>query len=164
MDRDKRWDRIEKAFGAMVLGNGHKAMDPIDALRQSYEGGVTDEFAEPVTIVDRHKDPVGLIRDEDVVIFYNFRADRARQLTTALTQALGKLHFQAHRVLIQFIVLAVASSGCALSITRRGLLLFFGSIQKLLLVLRLGLLPPELNYRVDFFFGDERRMKAMHAG
>jgi 2,3-bisphosphoglycerate-independent phosphoglycerate mutase len=85
MDRDKRWERIEKAFGAMVQGNGHKATDPIEALRRSYQAGVTDEFIEPVTIVDRRNDPVGLIRNEDAVIFYNFRADRAREMTMALT-------------------------------------------------------------------------------
>jgi 2,3-bisphosphoglycerate-independent phosphoglycerate mutase len=85
MDRDKRWERIEKAFGALVLGNGHKATDPIEAVRLSYEAGVTDEFIEPITIVDQRNNPVGLIRDEDAVIFYNFRADRAREMTMALT-------------------------------------------------------------------------------
>jgi 2,3-bisphosphoglycerate-independent phosphoglycerate mutase len=87
MDRDKRWERIEKAFGAMVLGNGNKATDPIEAVRRSYESGVTDEFIEPVTIVDRRNEPVGLIRDEDAMIFYNFRADRAREMTLALTDS-----------------------------------------------------------------------------
>lgn len=87
MDRDKRWERIERAFGAMVLGNGWKATDPIAAIRRSYEKDVTDEFIEPVTIVDEHDTPVGLIRDEDAVIFFNFRADRARETTLALTDA-----------------------------------------------------------------------------
>ena len=87
MDRDKRWERIERAFGAMVLGNGEKAEDPVAAVQRSYEKGVTDEFIEPVTIVDERGDPVGLIRDEDSVIFFNFRADRARETTMALTDA-----------------------------------------------------------------------------
>ncbi|HWB98706.1 MAG TPA: 2,3-bisphosphoglycerate-independent phosphoglycerate mutase, partial [Bryobacteraceae bacterium] len=85
MDRDKRWERVERAFGAMVLGNGIKATDPVAAIKRSYEKGVTDEFIEPVTIVDEHEQPVGLIRDEDAVIFFNFRADRAREITMALT-------------------------------------------------------------------------------
>src|SRR5258707_15390620 len=93
MDRDKRWERIEKAFGAMVQGNGQKATDPIEALKRAYEAGVTDEFVEPVTIVDRRGDPVGLIRDEDAAIFYNFRADRAREMSVKLTELLPKLHF-----------------------------------------------------------------------
>jgi 2,3-bisphosphoglycerate-independent phosphoglycerate mutase len=85
MDRDKRWERIERAFGAMVQGNGRKATDPVAAVRRSYEQGVTDEFIEPVTIVDERGDPAGLVRDEDSVIFFNFRADRARETTRALT-------------------------------------------------------------------------------
>ncbi|HWQ55561.1 MAG TPA: 2,3-bisphosphoglycerate-independent phosphoglycerate mutase [Bryobacteraceae bacterium] len=85
MDRDKRWERVERAFGAMVLGNGEKATDPIEAIQRSYEKGVTDEFIEPVTIVDERNEPVGLIRDEDACVFFNFRADRAREITMALT-------------------------------------------------------------------------------
>ncbi|HLJ44359.1 MAG TPA: 2,3-bisphosphoglycerate-independent phosphoglycerate mutase [Bryobacteraceae bacterium] len=84
MDRDKRWDRIERAFGAIVLGNGEKATDPIAAVKRSYEKGVTDEFIEPVTIVDERNEPVGLIRDDDAVLFFNFRADRGREMTMAL--------------------------------------------------------------------------------
>jgi 2,3-bisphosphoglycerate-independent phosphoglycerate mutase len=85
MDRDQRWDRIERAFGAMVLGKGEKNTDPVAALKQSYEQGITDEFVEPVTFVDDHHQPVGLIRDGDACIFFNFRADRAREMTMALT-------------------------------------------------------------------------------
>jgi 2,3-bisphosphoglycerate-independent phosphoglycerate mutase len=85
MDRDKRWERIERAFGAMVLGNAAKAADPAAAAERSYEKGVTDEFIEPVTIVDERGEPIALIRGEDSVIFFNFRADRARETTLALT-------------------------------------------------------------------------------
>jgi 2,3-bisphosphoglycerate-independent phosphoglycerate mutase len=85
MDRDKRWDRVERAFNAMVLGNGEKSDDPVTAMKRSYERGVTDEFVEPVTIVDPHSQPVGLIRDDDACIFFNFRADRGREMTMALT-------------------------------------------------------------------------------
>ena len=87
MDRDKRWDRIERAFGAMVLGNGQKATDPVAAVKRSYERGVTDEFIEPITIVDDRNQPVGLIRDDDACLFFNFRADRGREMTMALTDA-----------------------------------------------------------------------------
>jgi 2,3-bisphosphoglycerate-independent phosphoglycerate mutase len=85
MDRDRRWDRVERAFGAMVLGSGAKYQSAAEAVRSSYERKVTDEFIEPVTIVDTHNQPVGLIRDDDSVIMYNFRADRAREITRALT-------------------------------------------------------------------------------
>ena len=85
MDRDKRWERVEKAFDAIVLGTGNKATDPVDAMKRSYEKGVTDEFIEPFTIVDQRNEPVGLIRDDDSVIFFNYRADRGREMTEALT-------------------------------------------------------------------------------
>jgi 2,3-bisphosphoglycerate-independent phosphoglycerate mutase len=85
MDRDRRWERIERAFGAMVLGNGHKSQTAADAVRKSYERGVTDEFVEPITIVDQRNEAVGLIRNDDSVIMYNYRADRAREITLALT-------------------------------------------------------------------------------
>ncbi|MFL6352858.1 MAG: 2,3-bisphosphoglycerate-independent phosphoglycerate mutase [Bryobacteraceae bacterium] len=87
MDRDKRWDRIERAFGAMVLGNGSKFELPAEAVRRSYEKGITDEFIEPITIVDRRNEPVGLIRGHDSLVMYNYRADRAREITMALTAA-----------------------------------------------------------------------------
>ncbi|MGH9584039.1 MAG: 2,3-bisphosphoglycerate-independent phosphoglycerate mutase, partial [Bryobacteraceae bacterium] len=87
MDRDKRWDRIERAFGAMVLGNGARFRSAAEAVRSSYERGVTDEFIEPVTIVDECSEPVGLIRDGDSVVMYNYRADRAREITLALTDS-----------------------------------------------------------------------------
>jgi 2,3-bisphosphoglycerate-independent phosphoglycerate mutase len=92
MDRDNRWERIEKSYRAMVHGDStEKSADPIVALRASYEKGVTDEFAVPVTITTaaspgKPAAPRGLIRDEDAVIFFNFRADRARQTTRALAE------------------------------------------------------------------------------
>jgi 2,3-bisphosphoglycerate-independent phosphoglycerate mutase len=84
MDRDKRWERIEKAFRAMVLGEGNQAKDPVAAMRASYDAGVTDEFVVPTVIVDDAGKPTARIQDEDAVIFFNFRADRARQITRAL--------------------------------------------------------------------------------
>ena len=86
MDRDKRWDRIERAKAAMVDGTGEKATDPVAAVKRSYERGITDEFIEPVTIVDERHEPVGRIRPEDACIFFNYRADRGREMTQALTE------------------------------------------------------------------------------
>ncbi len=87
MDRDKRWERIERAFSAMALGNAGKATDPVAEIRASYEKGITDEFIEPFSVVDEHGEPIGLIRDDDSVIMYNYRADRAREITMAFTDA-----------------------------------------------------------------------------
>ena len=85
MDRDNRWDRTERAFRAMVRGEGKESGDPVAAVSGSYEAGKTDEFIEPV-VITRDGRPVGSISAGDSVIFFNFRADRARQLTRALTQ------------------------------------------------------------------------------
>jgi 2,3-bisphosphoglycerate-independent phosphoglycerate mutase len=92
MDRDNRWERVEKAYRAMVHGDSEvKASDPIAAIRASYQKGVTDEFVLPITIVTQTEagksgSPRGLIRDDDAVIFFNYRADRARQITRALNE------------------------------------------------------------------------------
>ncbi len=88
MDRDNRWERVELAYRALVHGEAEtRTDDPIAALQKSYEVDVTDEFIKPIVVTKRSgasASPVGLIRDEDAVIFFNFRADRARQMTYAL--------------------------------------------------------------------------------
>lgn len=84
MDRDRRWDRTERAYNALTLGEGLRTMDPRGAVEASYERGVTDEFIEPIVHTDAEGHPVATIQDGDSVIFFNFRADRARQLTRAL--------------------------------------------------------------------------------
>lgn len=85
MDRDNRWERTEKAYRAMVTGDGRQSEDPVEAVRRSYETGVTDEFVEPVTDTV-NGEPVGLVSPHDSVILFNFRPDRARQLTRAFMQ------------------------------------------------------------------------------
>ena len=78
MDRDKRWDRLERAYDAMVYGEGIQNSDPVDAVARSYKDGVTDEFVEPVVC-----DKDGTISDNDSIIFFNYRPDRAREITRA---------------------------------------------------------------------------------
>lgn len=79
MDRDKRWDRLEKAYNALVCGEGVKEPDPIKAMQDSYDQGVTDEFVVPVVVCEE-----GMIQQGDSVVFMNFRPDRAREITWAL--------------------------------------------------------------------------------
>jgi 2,3-bisphosphoglycerate-independent phosphoglycerate mutase len=88
MDRDNHWDRIEQAYNALVLGEGAKAPNPYAAIENAYEARVTDEFVEPVVIVDEQGNPVATIKDGDGLIFFNFRADRARQITRAFVDPL----------------------------------------------------------------------------
>jgi len=92
MDRDKRWERVEKAALAMTIGAPKTSQLPISVLQESYAAGVTDEFVEPVTIVEADGSPVGLIEAGDSCIFFNYRADRAREITERLTRA-GNLRF-----------------------------------------------------------------------
>ena len=80
MDREERYDRVQRAYDLLVYGHGKKFSDPIEAVRVSYKNGKTDEFVEPILI-----DKDGVIKDGDSVIFYNFRADRAREITFAFT-------------------------------------------------------------------------------
>ena len=87
MDRDKRWERTNRAYDLLVHGVGSLAKDPVAAVNESYQHGVTDEFVEPVLIVRETAEPVATIKDGDGVIFFNFRPDRARQLTRALAIA-----------------------------------------------------------------------------
>jgi 2,3-bisphosphoglycerate-independent phosphoglycerate mutase len=95
MDRDNRWERVQMAYRALVHGEAEtKTSDPVAALQHSYEQGVTDEFVKPIVVTKGDGSssgspgavPVGLIRSEDAVVFYNFRADRARQMTRALAE------------------------------------------------------------------------------
>jgi 2,3-bisphosphoglycerate-independent phosphoglycerate mutase len=86
MDRDKRWERVQKAYDTLVLGEGIRKLSAEEAVRQSYEHGRTDEFMLPAVICDpKTNRPLALIGDGDVVIFCNFRSDRAREITRALT-------------------------------------------------------------------------------
>jgi len=86
MDRDKRWDRVEQAYAAMVRGEGYRASNGVAAVESSHAHGETDEFVKPTVIVNGEGKPVGQLKDGDAVIFFNFRSDRARELTRALAE------------------------------------------------------------------------------
>ena len=81
MDRDNRWDRVEKAYASLVYGEGEKATDAVQAMADSYAKDVTDEFVLPTVIVDEAGQPLSLVKANDSVIFFNFRPDRAREIT-----------------------------------------------------------------------------------
>lgn len=85
MDRDKRWERTEKSYRAMVYGDGPRYVDPLRAVVESYEKSVFDEFVMPTVIVGADDKPVGLVESEDAVVFFNFRPDRAIQLSQVFT-------------------------------------------------------------------------------
>lgn len=86
MDRDKRWERVKEAYDLLVNGKGNPNKSAVDAIARSYKEGITDEFIKPIVIVDNNDLPIARIEENDVVIFFNFRTDRGRQLTEVLTQ------------------------------------------------------------------------------
>ena len=86
MDRDKRWERVKLAYDAVVNGKGLKTTDVLKSISSSYQEDITDEFIKPIVVTKDGEEPITTIKNEDVVIFFNFRTDRGRQLTQALSQ------------------------------------------------------------------------------
>jgi len=86
MDRDKRWERVAEAYAALTDGQGELVADPVAAIRESYTSGVTDEFVKPSLVSGSDGKPLALIEDGDAVFFFNFRADRAREITKAFIE------------------------------------------------------------------------------
>ena len=86
MDRDKRWERVKIAYDQLVNGIGEKSTNMVEAMQKSYDEGVTDEFVKPIVNVDAEGNAIGTIKPNDLVIFFNYRNDRAKELTIVLTQ------------------------------------------------------------------------------
>ncbi|MFC4739081.1 2,3-bisphosphoglycerate-independent phosphoglycerate mutase [Flavobacterium ponti] len=86
MDRDKRWERVKLAYDLVVNGIGTKTTNPVKNIHESYANDVTDEFIKPLVVTDENQNPLSTIKDDDVVIFFNFRTDRGRELTETLSQ------------------------------------------------------------------------------
>jgi len=86
MDRDKRWERVKESYDLMVNGVGVKATNSVEAMQNSYDAGITDEFVKGIVMVDEAGKPLAKIEADDVVIFFNYRNDRAKELTVVLTQ------------------------------------------------------------------------------
>jgi len=86
MDRDNRWERVKLAYDLLVNGIGEKNSDPVQAVQNSYDQEITDEFIKPILVCDTNEQALAIIEKDDVIIFYNFRTDRGRELTEVLTQ------------------------------------------------------------------------------
>ena len=104
MDRDKRWERVKFAYDALVNGVGETSTNAINSIQKSYDNKITDEFIKPIIMVDESNHPKGLIKEDDVVIFFNFRTDRGRQLTEVLSQK-DHLEFLMHKKSLYFVTL-----------------------------------------------------------
>lgn len=86
MDRDKRWERVKQAYDLIVKGKGAPASNPLQAIEESYKNEISDEFIKPIVITDNSGQPVATLNEKEVVIFFNFRTDRGRQLTQSISQ------------------------------------------------------------------------------
>ena len=104
MDRDKRWERVKLAYDAMVKGIGEHSTNATSTIKKSYDNDITDEFIKPIVMVDSDNKPVTTIKDGDVVVFFNFRTDRGRQLTEVLTQ--NDLHeYNMHKLKLYYVTM-----------------------------------------------------------
>ena len=101
MDRDKRWERVKEAYDLIVNGKGTPATDLVQAIQNSYDEGVTDEFIKPIVAVDTDGKTVATIQEGDVVIFFNYRNDRAKELTIVLTQQ-DMPEFEMHTIPVHY--------------------------------------------------------------
>lgn len=104
MDRDNRWERVALAYNALVKGEGEFSTDITSSIEKSYENDVTDEFIKPIIMVDDTNQPKAVIKEDDVVIFFNFRTDRGRQLTQALNQR-DFPEFNLHKLPLYFVTM-----------------------------------------------------------
>jgi len=104
MDRDQRWERVKLAYDALVNGEGEYSTNAVESIQKSYDEGITDEFIMPIVMVDENKKPLATIQEEDVIIFFNFRTDRGRQLTRALSQEDFR-EFNMHRMPLHYVTM-----------------------------------------------------------
>ena len=104
MDRDNRWERVKMAYDALVHGLGEKSTNAMNSIEKSYQNSVTDEFIKPIIMVDDYEKPKTSVKEDDVVIFFNFRTDRGRQLTEVLSQN-NKDEFGMHKLPLYFVTL-----------------------------------------------------------
>ena len=104
MDRDNRWDRIKLAYDAIVNSKGDISNNAIESIKSSYQKGVTDEFLKPIIMVDNDQTPIAKIKDGDVVLFFNFRTDRGRELTQVLSQSDHK-DFNMYKLNLHFLTM-----------------------------------------------------------
>jgi 2,3-bisphosphoglycerate-independent phosphoglycerate mutase len=118
MDRDSRWERIQKAFHLFTRGDGIQAKDPVRAVERAYARKETDEFVQPIVITGSDGNPLGTVRDGDGIIFFNFRADRAREITRAFTEPSFELFIRnPFPILCEFVCMTVYDEDFTLPVT-----------------------------------------------
>lgn len=104
MDRDNRWERVKLAYDALVNAKGEKSSNLISSIENNYTNGCTDEFIKPIIKVDSNNQPLSRVKNDDVVIFFNFRTDRGRELTKVLSQK-DNLEFDMKKLNLHFVTM-----------------------------------------------------------
>lgn len=165
MDRDKRWQRTELAYNALVRGKGIPAKDPVQAVRDSYADGETDEFIKPRVIMNSAGEPVGTIKDGDWVICFNYRADRVRQISRAFTDPEFK-DFERAPVLVNLVTMTLYQEGLKANIAFPPQLLrnTVGELFSKMGKTQLRIAETEKYPHVSFFFsgGEEKPFPGEH--
>ncbi|MBR3249456.1 MAG: 2,3-bisphosphoglycerate-independent phosphoglycerate mutase [Clostridia bacterium] len=162
MDRDKRWERIQKTYNALIYGKGIFAREPIPALEQSYQKEVFDEFVEPI-VIGSESEPLAKIENNDSVIFFNFRPDRARQLTRALTDTKFS-EFETKKMKLYFVCFTnydETLSNVHIAFKKEQLKNTFGEVLSNKGLTQLRIAETEKYAHVTFFFngGEEKQYK-----
>lgn len=154
MDRDNRWDRVERAYKALVYGEGPMACSAIAALESSYDKKIVDEFVDPTVIADEQGKPVGTIADGDSVIFFNFRADRAREITRAFCEANFEGFVRQNRPKVHYVCLTEydATFDCPVAFPPQNLENTLGEVLSSHGIKQLRIAETEKYAHVTFFF------------
>ena len=154
MDRDNRWDRVEKAYRAYVYGDAHMETCPMSAIEQSYDIKIVDEFVPPTAIIDESGQPLATINENDSVIFFNFRADRAREITRAFVDEKFDAFSQPNRPHVQFVCLTEYDSTieCPVAFPPQNLENTLGEVLSANGLKQLRLAETEKYAHVTFFF------------
>ena len=158
MDRDKRWERVKKAYDALVRGEGIIAKDPIKAIEESYQQEVFDEFVVPTVITDANDQPTAKIENGDSVIFFNFRPDRARQLTRAIVDKEFN-EFETEKLNIDFVCMTEYDDtmpNVKIAFKPENLVNTFGEVVSKLGKKQLRIAETEKYAHVTFFFNGGR--------
>lgn len=104
MDRDKRWERVKEAYDLVVLGTGTHSRDAVKSIEENYAKNITDEFLPPIVMTNENDEPIATIKEGDVVIFFNFRTDRGRQLTEVLSQK-DHMEYNMHKMNLYYVTM-----------------------------------------------------------
>ncbi|MFP5081957.1 2,3-bisphosphoglycerate-independent phosphoglycerate mutase [Pedobacter sp. JCM 36344] len=161
MDRDSRWERVKLAYDLLTKGVGEHVEDPIAAIEKSYHDGITDEFIKPIVVTDAKGVPTATIRPDDVVICFNYRTDRGREITSALSQA-DYLDFDMHKLPLYYVTMTTydeSFKGVKVVFTKDDLSQTLGEVLQVNNKKQIRIAETEKYPHVTFFFSGGREQE-----